>query len=193
MEIKSLDGKTVFIKGKKEGILICFDKKLKDSGKNNYRAILCTNNFCSSTMSGEKVTIAGTGEYEVGGVEFLGVNSGNNTTAYVINIDGIAVGILGDMVEPLTDKRVERINEVDVLIVSLSMGEKIKVKTILDWAKKWGANYLIPVNFEGETGDKLKKFLDEADSEGLAGVESLKVDKDDLPEGREVVILKNTG
>ncbi|HPD44895.1 MAG TPA: hypothetical protein PK131_01820, partial [Candidatus Woesebacteria bacterium] len=61
-----------------------------------------------------------------------------------------------------------------------------------DWrelAKKWGVNYLIPVG--GKPDSKvLVTFLDEVDEEGLEPIESLKVDKDNLPDGLEIVLLK---
>ena len=82
----------------------------------------------------------------------------------------------------------EKINGIDVLIVNIDEC-KIKGKMFLDLAKKWGANYLIPVGYKKD-GDSLKKFLDEVDEEGLEAVESLKIDRDNLPDGLEVIILQ---
>ena len=59
---------------------------------------------------------------------------------------------------------------------------------MVDLAKKWGANYLIPINYND---DELKKFLSETDNEGTESTEGLKVDKDSLPDGLEVVVLRN--
>ena len=81
----------------------------------------------------------------------------------------------------------EKISGVDVLIADISNG--IGPKEILNLAKKWGANYVIPAGYD--QGDAaIKKFIDESDIEGQELMESLKVDKDNLPEGTEVVILK---
>ena len=63
-------------------------------------------------------------------------------------------------------------------------------KETIDLAKKWGANYVMPVGYEDEID--LKKFLDGADAEGQEPLESLKINVDDLPEGTEVVILKES-
>ncbi|MFA5828260.1 MAG: MBL fold metallo-hydrolase [Candidatus Shapirobacteria bacterium] len=135
---------------------------------------------------GEKVILRGPGEYEVGGVEVLGVGAGSGDTVYVINVDGVTIGILGEISEVLTDKKIERINAVDVLMASVGGEKVVGGKIVLSWAKKWGANYLIPVGGQADTGE-MKKFMDEVDREDLQPVESLKVDSESLPEGLEIV------
>ena len=56
-------------------------------------------------------------------------------------------------------------------------------------AKKSAANYVIPIEFE-DKDEELKKFLDIFDSENLESIESLKVERENLPETMEVVLLK---
>jgi predicted ThiF/HesA family dinucleotide-utilizing enzyme len=92
------------------------------------------------------------------------------------------------MKEMLTDKKIERINAVDVMVVSIGGGNKVTYKSMIDLAKRRGVNYLVPTNYQD---DDLKKFLDETDNEGKEAIESLKVDKDGLPDGLEVVVLKD--
>jgi len=60
---------------------------------------------------------------------------------------------------------------------------------IVSLAKKWGANYLIPVGYI-EKDNNLVKFLDEVDAEGQEEIDFLKVEKENLPDGMEVVVLK---
>ena len=64
---------------------------------------------------------------------------------------------------------------------------KVTAKMLMEWSKKWGANYLIPVGYSEE---ELKKFLDSVDEEGLEPIESLKTTRDELPDGLEIVVLK---
>jgi hypothetical protein len=96
--------------------------------------------------------------------------------------------LLGKQVSDLNDKKVEKISGADVMVVNVKNGSGISNKSVIDLAKKWGVNYLIPVGGDGADVD-LKKFKDDADCEGLEPIESLKVDKDDLPDGMEVVFL----
>ena len=103
-------------------------------------------------------------------------------------IDDFKVVVIGKLEQELSDKKIERVDEADILIVSLS--ENMDYKMFKDLAKKWGVNYLIPTS---ENKEILNKFLDDADTEGLEAVESLKLEKlDDLPDGLEVKLLKAT-
>jgi hypothetical protein len=92
------------------------------------------------------------------------------------------------LTEALTDKRIEKIGGVDVLVASIRGDGRVNNKDLIGLAKKWGVNYLLPIDYEAED---LKKFLDDSDNEGSEAVESLKVEKDNLPDGLEIVVLRN--
>ncbi len=190
MEIKILENQSIYLKGKKENILINPSKERRDDSKYPSRVFLFTaEKYDGMGFEGDNILIRAPGEYEVGGVEIDGYSSGDDNTFYVINIDGIKVIFLGDLGESLSDKRIEKIDSADVLLAPVLIKNSPSAKLILDWAKKWGVNYLIPMGY-GEDKSSLDKFLDQADQEGLEAIESLKVDKDDLPDGLEVKILK---
>jgi hypothetical protein len=189
MEIKLLNDEIVFIKGKKESVLVNpKEKELKDS-KLSARVVIFTNeNNGKADLIGDRVLINGAGEYEIGGIEINGINGEDGNTVYRLVVDGFAIVLLGDLQQELTPKRVERIDSTDILIAPTKIGEATSFKLVKDWAKKWGANYLVPVSKENES---LKLFLDAADEEGLEEVESLKIEKaDELPDGLEVKLLK---
>ena len=191
MEIRFLGNQTIYIKGKKESVLINPTDK-EGSSKLSGRIVAFTSkSFDNMGLSTEKVILRGPGEYEIGGVEVQGINGGNGDTIYVFNVDGVAVGIFGELTESLSDKRQDKIASLDVMMISIKKNEKLSDKTVLDWAKKWGANYLIPVGFD-EPNEDLTRFLDKADQEGKEAVESLKIEKDELPDGMEVVVLKKS-
>ena len=191
MEIKFLNNSTIFLKGKKESVLV--DPTITDLAENkgNSRIIVYTNGDFNDVdiLDNQKIIIRGGGEYEVGGIEIIGFNGENNNTMYRIVIDGFVLVILGAINQELTSKRIERIDSTDILLAPTKIGDKSSFKLTREWAKKWGANYLIPV--DGDE-DSLKKFLDEADEEGLEQVESLKLEKqEELPDGLEIKLLKN--
>jgi len=176
---------SLVMKGKEESVLVDVDDKSKLKYKSRV-AIYTKGSFDGMDLKDEPggVSIRGAGEYEVGGVSIMGVSGGEDRTVYRIEMDGVVVGILGDFTEPLSDKRIERLDGMDVLVVSINQN----IKLALSWAKRWGVNYLIPMGFEEGDG-KLKSFLDLVDREDLEAVPSLKVDKVNLPEGMEVVVL----
>lgn len=186
MEIKYLGKKTFLIKTKKESALVNPDQEMLVKG--GPRIIIRNETKLEFDKRGEeRVVVMGPGEYEIGGIEINGFSAGGGETFYSVVADGVVVGILGKLKEKLTEKRIDKISGVDVLVADISNG--VGPKEILSLAKKWGANYVIPVGYvEGDAF--IKKFIDESDIEGQELVDSLKVDKDNLPEGTEVVILK---
>jgi hypothetical protein len=190
MEIKLLGNYTIFLKGKKESVLVNpTEKELKDS-KNDSRIVMFTSGeFDKSNLLNVdgKILIRGPGEYEIGGVEINGFSGDNGDTIYKVVIDGISLVILGKLGQELTPKRVERIDSTDILLAPVVIGNTASYKLIKEWSKKWGVNYLIPLFEENES---LKAFLDGADEEGLDTIDSLKIEKADLPDGLEVKLLK---
>jgi len=191
MEIKVLDNQSVYLKGKKENILINPSKKERENVKYPSRIFLFTaEKYDGMGFGGDKILIRAPGEYEVGGVEINGYSAGGENTFFVIHIDGIKVIFLGDLDDVLSDKRIEKIDSADVLLAPVLIKDSSSGKLVLDWAKKWGVNFLIPMGYDDENKTNLDKFLDQADQEGLEAVEFLKIDKNDLPDGLELKVLK---
>lgn len=184
MEIKILKNQTLSLKGKKEIVLVNPTEAQK---KENSRIwIYLSEKEKNQEWNNDKVVIKGPGEYEIGGVEIVGVNGGSGNIVYKVEIDGIVVGLLGKIDEELSDKKQERISGVDVLMADIS--GTLEYKSIAGYAKKWGANYLIPFGYDDKK--VLEEFLDKADQEGLEPLDSLKVEIENLPDGLEVLILK---
>ncbi len=190
MEIKILGNQSAYFKGKKENILINPTEDLMNSSKYPSRIVIFTSEkFDGMGLKNDAVLIRGPGEYEVGGVEINGYNAGNGDTMYIVGQDGLTLGILGELNEQLSEKRIDKVAGVDVLLAPVVIKTENSAKVVLDWAKKWGVNYLIPTGWV-EDEQALGKFLDVADQEGLEKVDSLKVDSNDLPDGLEVKVLK---
>jgi hypothetical protein len=152
MEIKYLSLQTFLIKGKKESVLVNPEKGVAD--KSNVRIVVYNKpQYDELRIVGEKISIMGPGEYEVGGVEIYGFSAGVENTVFTVIVDGVTVGILGKLEEQLNDKKIDKINGVDVLVVDISNGNGIGSKAILGLAKKWGANYVVPVGYSGADMD----------------------------------------
>ena len=180
MEIKYFNQGKIYLKGKNENVWINPDKNDFESKSYEARIVIYTEkerNIIKLGEEGNRVIISGPGEYEIGGVEINGINS-----MYVLGIDGIKVVIMGKNEEEISEKKKEKLEEADVLMVSINAGSA-------GIAKKSAANYVVPIDFEDKK-EELKQFLDDFDRENLESVESLKVDKDNLPEAMEVVLLK---
>jgi len=180
MEIKHFGGSKIYLRGKKENVWINPEKEEFEGKENGARIIIFTEkqgNFVKLGKENDRVIINGPGEYEIGGVEINGVNS-----MYALSLDGVKIVVVSKVEGEITEKKKEKLEEADVLFISMC-------PAAVDIAKKSAANYIVPVDYENDEKE-LKIFLDAFDSENLQAVESLKVDKESLPEGVEVVLLK---
>lgn len=180
MEIKYFNQGKIYLKGKKENVWINPDKDDFESKNYESRIVIYTQkerNLIKLGEEGDRVIISGPGEYEIGGVEINGINS-----MYVLTVDGIKLVIMGKNEEEISEKKKEKLEEADVLMISINAGSA-------EIAKKSAANYVVPIDYEDEK-EELKEFLDAFDKENLESVESLRVEKDNLPESMEVVLLK---
>lgn len=180
MEIKYFGESKVYLKGKKENVWINPGKEEFDGKNGEARVVIFTDkekNFIHLGKENNKVIIDGPGEYEIGGVEINGINA-----MYALTMDGIKIVVVGQIDGEITEKKKEKLEEADVLLIKMGA-------TATDIAKKSAANYVVPIDYENEEKE-LKGFLDAFDSENLETIDTLKVDKDNLPEGVEVVLLK---
>jgi len=186
MEIRRQNIGSLVIRGKKESILI----DPQESSEITERIVIYSKKRDIVPKIDEKVIIAGPGEYEVGGVEIVGIRSGDEgDLIYLLAVDGVKIGLLPNSENKINDKKIDRIGELDVLLVNIDEKNGGSAKFILGIARKLGANYVIPFGYS-EGNESIKGFLDESDDEGKEEVDSLKVEKMELPEGMEVVLLK---
>lgn len=191
MEIKMLNKHSWQIKAKKELILIDPESEDEKSKKGTYRMVLYTKKQLAGSRLEEDgvVKIAGPGEYEVGGIEVTGINGGEDGRIYTIVVEGVIVGVLGSLKGMPTEKKLQKINSLDVMVIDAGEENGLDAKQILELAKDWGANYLIPVGAD-KNNQTVKNIMDETDKEGMESVASVKIEKDNLPENMALVILE---
>lgn len=189
MKIRLMAGKAIKITGKKESILLDPDEKiLAAAADKKVRIVIFTSKEEGSGGVDEgRVVIRGPGEYEVGGVEMEGFRGSNGDWFYLINVDGVKVGVFLGAVESLSKKTVEEVAGVDVFLAAILAGDDKNNKKIVELSKEWGVNYLVPM----DGGVDVKRFLDSVDREDLRPTPELLVESDKLPDGMEVVYLKN--
>ncbi|HOZ80713.1 MAG TPA: MBL fold metallo-hydrolase [Candidatus Woesebacteria bacterium] len=187
MEIRLFNKQQILIKGKKSAVVVDGDDYGKIAKIGGKAWLLTEDGWNKWVKQSETVLINGPGEYEVGGIEIMGTKIGDDRTGYVVGMDGLTVFACKQLDEELSEKKIEKIGGVDIMIVGID-GE-LAAKKVLDLAKKMGANYLIPTSKEAESSSKMKAFLDEADCENQEWLESIKIEGE-LPEGMEVVCLK---
>jgi hypothetical protein len=188
MKIRQIGENSVWLLAKEEKVLVDPSKDLMADKKYESRIVLFSKqelNFMG--LDSTRVVVFGPGEYEVGGVDISGYDNNNGESViYSLNVEGVTIVMVAVSKEKLTEKTVERIRGADVMLI-MSKGEVgVEIKSLLSTAKKWGINYLVPVGMKGE---ELKTLLDDLDREDSQREKELTVDKDNLPDGMEVVLL----
>lgn len=159
-------------------------------------------------VSDYRLLVDGPGEYEIGGCHIYGraVNHDGKdggergkTTMYLINIDGIDILHLGDLGCELSQEELEKIPNVDVLMIPVGGKYTLDAETAVKVISAIEPSYVLPMHYktadltgiEGLSG--IDEFLDEM------GVENgVKKDLDKLVlnskseslEETEVIVLK---
>jgi hypothetical protein len=148
-------------------------------------------------------TIAGPGEYEVGGVFITGVLSSHSlgagapltqNTIYTFNYDGISICHLGKPSEAPTQALVEAIGRVTVLLVPVGIPGGLKAAKISETVSLIEPDIVVPMQYwtPGLTVDRepVDAFLKEMGVTDPTPVASLKVIPSTEPEETQIVLLQ---
>lgn len=124
------------------------------------------------------------GEYEVMGCMVDGVAITQGNTAYSLVVDDIHISYAVDLEDNLSDDQIERMDGVDVLIISVKDDKSELLNKVITQIEP---RVLIPlVQNEAELAKMKAEF-----GKDVEAVERYKVTKKDLPtEHQELVILK---
>ena len=151
-----------------------------------------------SAVSGKKRVIDGPGEYEIGGVFIIGIatfdnDKGLRNVLYVLDYNGLTVAHLGDMQQVPTQKQIEALEEVNVLLVPVGAGTSLNAAQAAELVSMLEPNIVVPMHYE-QPGlkiqlDDVDRFLKEMGVTDVKQETSLKVTSTKLPEETETVIL----
>lgn len=155
-----------------------------------------------SAIKGDFVCFDTPGEYEIKGAEIIGIESDHDAsggaergknTIFIYQIDGVHVCHLGDLGTGLSSEQLEKMDGVDVLMIPVGGTYTIDAKAAAKVISEIEPKIVIPMHFRiGNKSlnlDTLDKFID-AIGKTPKKVDHLKIQKKDLPEEMEVVVLK---
>lgn len=181
---------------KVSGDIVCVSHDHKDH--NNVSAV-------SQTEDGKSpFVISGPGEYEISGVNIVGISSfhddkggvdrGKNTI-YCATIDEMTFVHLGDLGQKkLTEGQIEELSACDVLFIPVGGVYTISGKEAADIVAEIGPKIVVPIHYKLPSLkfelEGVETFLSTIGKEGLEAVPKLSVSKERLPEEPEVVLLQ---
>jgi len=161
-------------------------------------------NISGVTVS--KLAITTPGEFEALDVSVVGIATFHDSsdgsvrgknTIFLIEADGFNLLHLGDLGHELSKETLERLPEIDVLMIPVGGIFTIDSKLASKVISSIEPGYVLPMHYQTqdlvgipEKMDGIEKFLHEMGEDGLKSVEKLKISsKSDIPDETEVVVL----
>lgn len=162
-----------------------------------------------SGVRGDPMVIDGPGEYEVQGVQILGIPtllraeeaeehapSGRNV-AYLFGAEDLQVAHLGGIGIPPNAEQVELLSNIDLLIVPIGEGGTITPQEAARTARSLEPRITIPVCYRSATDDAtpdaLSTFISAFGLEAEAPVPRLSVNRRNLGDAQRIVVLEARG
>jgi L-ascorbate metabolism protein UlaG (beta-lactamase superfamily) len=151
-----------------------------------------------SAVTSRQHVVDGPGEYEMGGVFITGIATfdeakQSRNVLYVFDFNGLTVAHLGDMQQVPTQKQIEALEQVNILLVPVGAGRSLNAAQAAELVSMLEPNIVVPMhyklpglNLDLETVDR---FLKEMGVTDVKEETSLKVTISGLPEETETVIL----
>lgn len=155
----------------------------------------------SHAVTGVEHVLSGPGEYEIGSVFITGIATPSrdkkfNNVIYVFDYDGLTVAHLGDIGEVPSQKQIEDLELVNVMLVPVGGGSSLNAARAAELVSMIEPNIVIPMHYElpglKTKLDPLDRFLKEMGATDAKEAPSFKATSaESLPEGTEVVILSS--
>lgn len=153
-------------------------------------------------VKGDPIVLTGPGEYEIKGIFITGIptfhdkrggrDRGSNTV-YIVELDGLTIGHLGDIGHVPTQTQAEGFGNVNVLLVPVGGVSTIGGNDAAEIVSLLEPQVVIPMHFAlPDLAFKLEtttKFFKEMGIKAPSSVPSLKLTKDSLPKETQVVLL----
>ncbi|MCL4871889.1 MAG: MBL fold metallo-hydrolase [Anaerolineae bacterium] len=152
----------------------------------------------AQAVKGQKHTLTGPGEYEIGNVFIIGIatepqNEGRGNILYLFDYDGLTVAHLGDMHKVPTQAQIEALEQVHVLLVPVGGGQSLNAAQASEIVSMLEPNIVIPMHYQQEgldlPLDHVERFLKEMGVTDVATETSLKISSSSLPEETQIVLL----
>ena len=157
----------------------------------------------SSEVGGDPFVIKGPGEYEIKGVEIVGIPSFHDdkkgeerglNNLYNFKIDSVNIAHLGDLGQgELLPKQIEDLGNVDVLMIPVGGVYTIDASSASKIAAQLEPSVIIPMHYLDKDSkvnlEPVEKFLKEMGKDNVESADKLTISREKLPSEPQVVIL----
>jgi len=149
-------------------------------------------------VSGIAHVLDGPGEYEIGGVFVTGISTVDEATKrrnvlYVFDYNGVTIAHLGDLEKVPTQKQIEALGLINVLLVPVGGGNSLNATQAAELVSILEPNIVVPMHYQlpGLKLDlnEVDRFLKEMGVSEVKEETSLKLTTTSFPEETETVLL----
>jgi len=154
-------------------------------------------------LRGRPHVIAGPGEYEVGGIFVIGVNTSRfskkaqeqvQNTAYLIEFENITICHLGSIANIPSQEQVEQFNDIDILLVPVGGRQALSGTRAAEVVSLLEPKIVIPMQYKvadlNVPLETTRRFLAQMAVKRPKALELLKISKAQLPDQTKVVLLE---
>lgn len=149
-----------------------------------------------SVIKTEFILASGAGEYEVKGINVVGfaeklgeADLAHKVTGYIITIDNINIGHLGNFEQTKLDEaQLETLENVDILFIPVNSEGGLTTSSAAKLAAQIEPAIIIPL-FSADASTLEENFLKEMGKGSIEHTKKLVITKDKLPEEPQIVIL----
>jgi L-ascorbate metabolism protein UlaG (beta-lactamase superfamily) len=160
------------------------------------------NHSYTEGVSGNPRIVSGPGEYELADILIAGVATsmeprvGATNTAYVFRVEDMNICHLGDLHDKLTDKQIEEIGSIDVLLLPVGGGGAIGAAQAAAVITQLDPSVVVPMHYrvDGVQADELEPvdpFCKEVGLKEYVPEPKLSVTRGTLPNEVKIVVLEN--
>lgn len=151
-----------------------------------------------NAVSGVEHVIDGPGEFEIGAVFITGIatfheETGARNVVYLFDFDGLTVAHLGDMQHVPTQKQIDALEQVNVLLVPVGGGNSLNAAQASEVVSMLEPNIVVPMHYElpglKVELESVDRFLKELGISDVKEEDSLRISSTNLPEETETVLL----
>lgn len=151
-------------------------------------------------VKGQRYVLSRPGEYEIGGVFITGIplhmtqeDEPRTNIGYLLQYDSLSVLHLGDLAHVPDQSAIEKIGEVNVLLIPVGGGNGLKANQAADVVSLIEPHYVVPMHYAmpglNIELDDIDKFLKTMGITHPVQTDVLRVTTSDLPEQPQVVLL----
>lgn len=154
------------------------------------------------SVGGEPVVLSGPGEYEVREILVTGIASWHDdekgakrgrNTVYTIRLDDLVICHLGDLGHALPSEDVERIGDVDLVLIPIAGGDtNLTAAMAAEVIHQLEPKVVVPMSYDPDEKKKdspFERLLHELGVKELVPVPKLSVTRSSLPDNVQVVAL----